>query len=268
MSMYRSVLVIVLILIAICTQSVFAGYEVRINVNYPHNVVYAGYLNDVEIWIENTTPLYMVQLPFMYTCNVGDLVWKTPNGALPSASPYISIDDIASIGVWNMPAGWQVDISQMPAISNIGGLATSAEFAMPEHIQLTRVLSLKLDATSLSAGDGPFCVDDIFIPPVSRLEFSTATATFRPLFHECPGCDPLLPAVCFDVVAPNWVKGDANGDGKANISDCVFLIRYIFLGGDAPSPFQAGDVDCTGEINVSDVVKMINYIYSGGTEPC
>ncbi len=268
MSTYRSVLAIVLILMVIGTQSVTAGYEVRINVNYPHNVVYAGYLNDVEIWIENTTPLYLVGLPFLYTCDAGDLVWKTPNGTLPSTSPYISVDDIASIGVWDMPAGWQVDISQMPMVSNIGGLAMSAEYALPEHIQLTRVLSLKLDATNLTVADGQFCVDDIFIPPVSRLEFNDGTATFRPLFHECPGCDPLLPAVCFPVVAPTWVKGDANGDGKANISDCVFLIRYIFLGGEAPSPFQAGDVDCTGEITVSDVVKMINYIYSGGPAPC
>ena len=49
MSTYRFVLVIVLILTAIGAQSVSAGYEVRINVNYPYNVVYAGYLNDVEI---------------------------------------------------------------------------------------------------------------------------------------------------------------------------------------------------------------------------
>lgn len=264
----QKTLVTTFILLAIFTTSLSAGYEVRIHVNYPHDVVYAGYLNDVEIWIENSTPLYMIRLPFLYSSNIGAVAWHSPYGTVPASSPYVSIDDEESIGIWELPPGWQVDASQMPAVSSIWGAAMSAEYALPDHQQLTRVLSLKLDATSLAVGDGPFCVDDIFIPPVSRLEFWTGTETFRPSFHECPNCDPLLPAVCFDVVAPNWVKGDANGDGRSNISDCVFLIQYIFHSGEAPSPFQMGDVDCNGDITMSDLVNMVSYIFSGGTEPC
>lgn len=264
----QKILVTTTILLATLTTSLTAGYEVRIHVNYPHNVVYAGYLNDVEIWIENSTPLYMIRLPFLYSSNIGALAWHSPYGTVPASSPYVAIDDDASSGIWELPPGWQFDASQMPAVSSIWGAAMSAEYALPAHQQLTRVLSLKLDATNLTVGDGPFCVDDIFIPPVSRLEFWTGTETFRPSFHECPNCDPLLPAVCFEVVALDWVKGDVNGDGKCNISDCVSLIRHIFLGGIAPSPSMVGDVDCSGAITVSDVIKLIAYIYSGGPAPC
>jgi hypothetical protein len=63
--------------------------------------------------------------------------------------------------------------------------------------------------------------------------------------------------------------GDANGDGIAgNISDVVYLIWYIFQGGDPPDPYSAGDVTCDGQVNVSDLVYLIHYIFDGGPAPC
>jgi hypothetical protein len=62
--------------------------------------------------------------------------------------------------------------------------------------------------------------------------------------------------------------GDANGDGYTNISDVVFLINYIFLGGMAPQPLMVGDNNCDGSINIGDVVYLIRYLFSGGQTPC
>ena len=66
----------------------------------------------------------------------------------------------------------------------------------------------------------------------------------------------------------DYVCGDANGDGTANISDAVFMIAYIFSGGDAPDPLLSGDANCDGSSNISDAVYMITYIFSGGPSPC
>jgi len=63
-------------------------------------------------------------------------------------------------------------------------------------------------------------------------------------------------------------RGDANGDGVINVTDVVYLINYLFIGGPEPIPMEAGDLNCDGLINVSDVVYLINYLYIGGPPPC
>lgn len=67
-------------------------------------------------------------------------------------------------------------------------------------------------------------------------------------------------------VAP-YIRGDADGSGGVDIDDVVFLINFIFAGGEAPDPYEAGDADCTGAIDIDDVVYVIAYIFSGGPEP-
>jgi uncharacterized protein (TIGR02145 family) len=63
------------------------------------------------------------------------------------------------------------------------------------------------------------------------------------------------------------VCGDANADGAVDISDVVFLIAYIFSGGDAPQPLLAGDANYDSAVDISDVVYLIAYIFSGGSQP-
>ena len=65
-----------------------------------------------------------------------------------------------------------------------------------------------------------------------------------------------------------FLCGDANADGTVNISDAVYLISYIFIGGPAPDPLLAGDANCDGTVNISDAVYLISYIFSGGPAPC
>ena len=66
----------------------------------------------------------------------------------------------------------------------------------------------------------------------------------------------------------NYKCGDANGTHVVTISDAVFLVNYIFAGGQAPSPLLSGDVDCNCMISISDVVYLIQYIFAGGSVPC
>ncbi len=62
--------------------------------------------------------------------------------------------------------------------------------------------------------------------------------------------------------------GDANSDGFVNISDAVYIINYIFAGGNPPNPMAAGEANCDGSVNVSDAVWIINFIFTGGNPPC
>jgi hypothetical protein len=61
--------------------------------------------------------------------------------------------------------------------------------------------------------------------------------------------------------------GDADGNGIVNISDAVYLIAYIFGGGDPPDPLCNGDADGNNIVNISDAVYLIAYIFGGGDPP-
>jgi hypothetical protein len=68
--------------------------------------------------------------------------------------------------------------------------------------------------------------------------------------------------------ACDYICGDANSDEDVNVSDAVYIINYVFVGGDAPDPLESGDVNCDDTCNVSDAVWIINYVFVGGNEPC
>jgi hypothetical protein len=66
-----------------------------------------------------------------------------------------------------------------------------------------------------------------------------------------------------------FLCGDVNKDGLVNVTDVVYLINYLFIGGPAPIPIlQVGDVNQDEEVNVTDVVYLINYLFIGGPAPC
>jgi hypothetical protein len=67
---------------------------------------------------------------------------------------------------------------------------------------------------------------------------------------------------------PPFVCGDANADEIVNVSDAVYIINYVFAGGDPPNPTDAGDTNCDAATNVSDAVWIINHIFTGGNPPC
>jgi hypothetical protein len=71
-----------------------------------------------------------------------------------------------------------------------------------------------------------------------------------------------------DQETPPYTCGDVNSDFAVNVSDAVFVINYVFIGGEAPEPLIAGDTNCDGAVNVSDAVYIINYVFIGGSEPC
>jgi hypothetical protein len=62
--------------------------------------------------------------------------------------------------------------------------------------------------------------------------------------------------------------GDATGDGIVNIADVVYLVNYLFAGGDPPFPMAVGDATCDGVVNIADVVYLVNYLFAGGDPPC
>lgn len=62
--------------------------------------------------------------------------------------------------------------------------------------------------------------------------------------------------------------GDANGDSRVNVADVVYILNYVFLGGDPPRPVLAcGNSNSDIVVNVSDAVYLIGCIFVGGICP-
>jgi hypothetical protein len=64
------------------------------------------------------------------------------------------------------------------------------------------------------------------------------------------------------------ICGDVNDDMQINVSDAVYIINYVFIGGEPPVIQDSGDTNCDQNTNVSDAVWIINHIFIGGNPPC
>ena len=62
-------------------------------------------------------------------------------------------------------------------------------------------------------------------------------------------------------------RGDINVDGAINLSDAIYLLQGLFLGGPPPSCQDAADVNDDGAVNLSDPIYLLNALFLGGPQP-
>lgn len=66
---------------------------------------------------------------------------------------------------------------------------------------------------------------------------------------------------------PLFRRGDANADAKTDLSDAVFVLNHLFLGGTAPSCDDSADADDNGALEITDGIYLLNYLFLGGPQP-
>ena len=65
----------------------------------------------------------------------------------------------------------------------------------------------------------------------------------------------------------DFLRGDANVDGTANLSDAIFVLASLFLGGETPSCDKAADTNDDGQLDISDPVFLLGYLFLGSKAP-
>jgi hypothetical protein len=243
---------------------------IRFNGGGSQNTVFVGQDNTMEIMIRNQGALLGMSMGFSFASAAGPFSWVTPYGTKPSGTPYVSEHGDA-VGKFDL-GGLMVTITDLPGLILLGGAALSQP--LPAHASSTKLYSLKLRIPSgqVTTPQG-FCIDNIFFPPAGSWKFDEGGTggAYPPTFFGQPNTSsqvPDAPPVCFDILYVEYMHGDSNGDHFIDISDCIFLIEYIFQGGPAPDPLMAGDANCDAHVNISDVVFLLNYIFHGGPAPC
>jgi len=69
------------------------------------------------------------------------------------------------------------------------------------------------------------------------------------------------------VTVLEFKRGDANEDGQVNVSDPVYLLSWLFQGGQAPPCVDAADANDDGSVNMSDGVYLNSWLFSTGPQP-
>ena len=69
-----------------------------------------------------------------------------------------------------------------------------------------------------------------------------------------------------DGVGP-FLRGDCGQTGKVDISSAVFLLTFLFLGGDEPKCMAACDSASSGTLEITSAVYLLSFLFLGGPEP-
>ena len=64
-----------------------------------------------------------------------------------------------------------------------------------------------------------------------------------------------------------FVRGDANADGKVDISDPVYTLGYLFLGLPPPGCAEALNADDSDKLDISDAIYVLGFLFLGGQPP-
>ncbi len=62
-------------------------------------------------------------------------------------------------------------------------------------------------------------------------------------------------------------RGDANNDGDYDISDCITIPRWLFMGGTPPPCLEAADANDDGAIELLDAIYLCEWMFLGKPPP-
>ena len=69
------------------------------------------------------------------------------------------------------------------------------------------------------------------------------------------------------VPIPEFLRGDPDDNGSVQLTDGIFILNFLFLGGDSPGCLDTADVDDNGSIQMTDGIYLLNYLFLGGAPP-
>ena len=102
-------------------------------------------------------------------------------------------------------------------------------------------------------------------PTLWRVTFEVPSGETRfDIFGVDASGDILYTAsITVTVTGEVFIRGDANGDRRLDVSDVVATLLALFAGRPVPCP-DAGDTDDSGVLNLTDVMRLLGYLFKGG----
>ena len=63
---------------------------------------------------------------------------------------------------------------------------------------------------------------------------------------------------------PEFVRGDPDGNGAVQLTDGIYILNFLFLGGEAPGCYDSADADDNGAVQMTDGIYILNFLFLGG----
>ncbi len=70
-------------------------------------------------------------------------------------------------------------------------------------------------------------------------------------------------SIAFTYKEQGFIRADANVDGKAELTDAVFLLEHLFLGTTQPQCERAADVDGNDVLDLTDPISLLEHLFLG-----
>ena len=64
-----------------------------------------------------------------------------------------------------------------------------------------------------------------------------------------------------------FLRGDVNSDQNIELTDAIFTLNYLFVGGRIPTCLDAADVNDNASVELTDAIFLLNYLFIGGRLP-
>lgn len=224
---------------------------------------------------------------------IPDTVW------VETDTLYVGILDTISVGIindenlrgfafgleWYGDGGMTIDPYNSDAI-------TAPRLQIPNNYYVSGYqCPVESDSNRIYAGTWPIAYPPVSIAPGTEAVYhfvvvpeAEGTLNFRFVdypppygYHLSIGAESMMvdeykaaiiPALVGEITILPRPCGDANKDAEVNVSDAVWIINWVFAGGQDPDPLEIADANCDGDVNVSDAVWVINYVFTGGNAPC
>jgi len=66
---------------------------------------------------------------------------------------------------------------------------------------------------------------------------------------------------------PLFIRGDSDGNGGLELTDAVFLLNFLFLGGPPPLCAAAANSNGEGAPGLTSAIYVLNFLFLGGPQP-
>jgi len=80
-------------------------------------------------------------------------------------------------------------------------------------------------------------------------------------------CEFTCPDDVIDPAGPRFRRGDPDNNGAIQLTDGIFILNFLFLGGADPICFDAADADNNGSVQLTDGIFILNFLFLGGEAP-
>jgi hypothetical protein len=132
---------------------------------------------------------------------------------------------------------------------------TDIVWAVPPGTDVTR-LAPEYTASPLAMGD----------PPSGTVRDFTAPQTYTIRADDGTTKTYTVTVALVDA-GVLFHRGDANADGSINITDGIFVLNFLFLGGPTPTCAEAANPNNDDAINITDGIYILNFLFLGGPAP-